>query len=193
MTRPTKPTDHAIRKNDIHVALLRGVNVGGKNKLPMNVLTDLFVEAGCRKVQTYVQSGNVVFAASPNLAKKIPTTITRAIHERLGLRVPIAFRTSEELDRVTRSNPYMKPGIDAAALHVMFLADDPDPARVRSLDPDRSPGDLYQVRGRHIYLCYPNGVARSKLTNAYFDAELATMSTARNWRTVLALAEMARG
>jgi uncharacterized protein (DUF1697 family) len=78
-------------------------------------------------------------------------------------------------------------------LHVLFLADQPGAAAVASLDPDRSPPDAFVVRGREIYLRCPNGVGTTKLTNAWFDSRLATISTGRNWRTVLKLFELAKG
>ena len=78
-------------------------------------------------------------------------------------------------------------------LHVMFLKNEPTPERVNALDPGRSPGDSYLVEGREIFLLLPNGVANSKLTNAYFDSKLAVISTSRNWRTVKTLREMMEG
>jgi uncharacterized protein (DUF1697 family) len=108
------------------------------------------------------------------------------------LRVPVVTRTADELREVSEQNPFLAAGADAAALHVVFLADRPSPARAAALDPQRSPGDALALRGRDIYLHCPHGVARSKLTNDYFDSKLATVSTARNWKTVLRLLELAQ-
>lgn len=174
-----------------YVALLRGVNVGGKNKLPMRDLTAMFTLAGCEAVETYIQSGNVVFKAGAALAARIPTLITSGIEERFGYRVPVVVRTVEELRDVVRGNSFLSAGVDAERLHVAFLADVPEGDRAAQLDPDHSPPDAFQVRGREIFLYCPNGLARTKLTNDYFDSKLATTSTVRNWRTVLALLTMA--
>ena len=174
-----------------YVALLRGINVGGKNKLPMKDLASVFAEAGCSEVQTYIQSGNVVFRATPALANRLPAVITEAVTSRFGLRVPVVMRTSGELHKVANSNPFLCAGADEKALHVAFLANPPDSSRVNALDSHRSPPDQFSVRGQDIYLHCPNGLARSKLTNAYFDSGLATTSTLRNWRTVLKLLELA--
>jgi uncharacterized protein (DUF1697 family) len=176
--------------NDVHVALLRGINVGGKNALPMKELTRLFTAEGCSDVQTYIQTGNVVFRAKPGLARKIASAMAAAIVDRFELKVPVVTRTLEELQKAVKSNPYLRAGKDPAALHLMFLADEPSKARVAALDPKRSPGDEFSVRGRDIYLWLPNGAGRSKLTNAYFDSKLGTVSTGRNWRTVLKLIEL---
>ncbi|MCC6524897.1 MAG: DUF1697 domain-containing protein, partial [Polyangiaceae bacterium] len=173
-----------------HVALLRGINVGGKNKLPMKELVPLFEQAGCRAVRTYIQSGNVVFRAARARAASVPEIVAEAIRARLGFRAPVVLRTADELGELARGNPFVRSGADVGALHVVFLAERPTASRVAALDPGRSPPDELVVRGREIYLLLPNGVARTKLTNAYFDATLATTSTVRNWRTVLALLEM---
>jgi len=178
---------------DTHVALLRGINVGGKNKMPMKDLVGMFVDVGCSDVQSYIQSGNVVFKAEPALARRIPTLIAQAISRALGLSVPVVTRTAAELRRVAQDNPFLRAGVDAAVLHVAFLAERPAPAAVASLDPDRSPPDQFQFLGQEIYLRLPNGVARTKLTNAYFDSKLATTSTLRNWNTVTKLVELAGG
>lgn len=190
MALSTKSKSARSRAVAVYVALLRGINVGGKNKLPMSALAEIFAEAGCTDVRTYIQSGNVVFSAPPILGRRLPDLISKRIADRLGLRVPVVLRTAEDIRLVAEANPFLRAGTDPASLHVAFLADLPDPRHVAALDPKRSPGDSFVVLGREIYLSLPNGMARSKLTNAYFDSGLATISTARNWRTVLKLVEM---
>ena len=174
------------------VALLRGINVGGKNKLPMADLAAMFREAGCDDVRTYIQSGNVVFRAGPALAGDIPSLISASIMDQFGYRIPVVTRTASEFQEIVQANPFAETGTEANKLLVMFLADLPDRAHVEALDPNRSPGDEFAVLGREVFLHYPNGVARSKLTNAYFDSSLSTTSTSRNWRTVGKLFEMVK-
>jgi uncharacterized protein (DUF1697 family) len=179
------------RKRDVvYAALLRGVNVGGKNRLPMKDLAAMFAEAGCTDVVTYIQSGNVVFRATEACAARIPAAIAKVVADCLGFRAPVVTRTAGELRGVLRGNPFLRAGAEAESLHVMFLADRPTPARVAALDSRRSPPDEFEVKGREIYLRLPNGGARTRLTNAYFDSKLATTSTVRNWRTVVKLVEM---
>jgi uncharacterized protein (DUF1697 family) len=168
-----------------YVALLRGINVGGKNKLPMRALTALFEAAGCRAVSTYIQSGNVIFEARS--VAKLPVLIARRIEEAHGLRVPVIVRSAEELSAIARGNPYG----DEEGVHVMFLAEAPSAARVAALDPRRSPPDEFTVAGANLYLRLPSGVARTRLTNDYFDRTLQTVSTLRNWRTLQKLVELA--
>lgn len=177
-------------QSSTQVALLRGINVGGKNKLPMADLAAVFVAAGCRNVRTYIQSGNVVFDAPPKLAAALPGVITAAIQRQFGFESPVIIRTAAEMRAVAAANPLLRPGVDTKMLHVVFLADAPRPTDVARLDPNRSPGDVFEVHVREVYLHLPNGVADSKLTNRYFDSTLRTVSTARNWATVLKLVEL---
>ncbi len=172
------------------VALLRGINVGGKNILPMKELAAMFAAAGCGDVATYIQSGNVVFSAGAGVKKRLVGLISQGIEERFGFRIPVVMRTAEELGAVIRENPYLKAGVSEELLHVYFLADVPGAGEVGKLDLLRSAPDAFSVQGREVYLRLPNGMARTKLTNAYFDSKLGTVSTARNWRTILKLYEM---
>lgn len=176
-----------------HVALLRGINVGGKNKLPMKELAAMFEDAGCRDVRTYIQSGNVVFRASGAIAARAARSVRAAVAKRIGNEVPVILRTAAELRQAARKNPFAAKGADLQPLHVAFLEDKPSAAQVKALDPDRSPPDELAFHGREVYLRLPNGVARTKITNAYLDRTLATSSTVRNWRTVQKLLEMLDG
>ena len=159
----------------------------------MKELAALFVDAGCEDVRTYIQSGNVVFRTGPAGGEEIASVISASILSRFGYRIPVITRTARAFQEIVRANPFLEAGAEADKLHVMFLAELPDGAQVEALDPDRSPGDEFAVMGREIYLHCPNGVARSKLTNSYFDSRLSTISTTRNWRTTLKLLELATG
>jgi uncharacterized protein (DUF1697 family) len=185
-------TDNVETKN-FHVALLRAVNVGGKNRLPMKVLAEIFSEAGAEDVQTYIQSGNVVFQATPALAARLPSVVAAAISTRFGFEVPVIMRSATEFRRLARENPFLGDDADTSKLHVAFLADWPDAARVDALDPGPASHDELEVRGSEVYLHCPNGMGRSKLTTGYLDSRLATTSTIRNWRTVMKLVEMLPG
>lgn len=175
------------------IALLRGINVGGKIRLPMRELARIFSEAGCWDVVTYIQSGNVVFKADEALLPSLADRLTERLFLFSGMRIPVVLRTQAELAAAVRQNPFLDAGADPAALHVMFLANEPERSAIESLDPQRSPADSFRVIGREIYLHCPNGLARTKLTNDYFDGSLETISTGRNWRTTLKLLELAGG
>jgi uncharacterized protein (DUF1697 family) len=173
-----------------YVALLRGINVGGKNKLPMKDLVAIFEGAGCVRVRHYIQSGNVVFGASQAVARRVPAVVAAEIERAFGLRVPVVLRSGAEMRAVVKDSPLAATAASPDALHVVFLADAPPPKLGAALDPARSPPDTFVLQGREIYLSCPNGVARTKLTSSYFDSRLRTTSTMRNWRTVLKLVEM---
>jgi uncharacterized protein (DUF1697 family) len=174
-----------------HVALLRGINLGNR-RLPMRDLAAMLEDAGCTDVRTYIQSGNVVYGATPALARRVPGIVEKAIAERFGFECPVVTRTGPEIDEVVKANPFPEAAVEPKTLHVGFLRDRPAKSRVAALDPDRSPPDAFVVRGSEIYVHYPKGSARSKLTPQYFDSRLDTLSTFRNWRTVLTLQEMLR-
>ena len=169
------------------LALLRGINVGGKNKLPMRDLSGIFVAAGCENVRTLIQSGNVIFTAESRVSKGLADVVTAQISERFGHRVPVILRTAQQLSEVVSNNPFSHV---EEMLHVMFLADRPGSKEVAALDPNHSAPDAFSVVGQEIYLHLPNGGAKTKLTNAWFDSRLATTSTVRNWRTVTRLLAM---
>jgi len=173
-----------------HVAFLRGINLGGKNRLPMKDVAEIFAKAGCRHVTTYIQSGNVIFSASPSLLNRIPQLVSKDIAARFGYEIPIIVRSSEEIAQIIRDNPFLQHGKPEETLHVYFLADPPTALAIKSLDPNRSAPDAFCVRNREVYLHLPNGMARTKLSNTYFDSKLSTTTTARNWATVLKLYEL---
>ena len=169
---------------------MRGLNLGAHNRLAMTDLVQVFVEAGCTDVRTYIQSGNVIFNASQSKLEKLPGLIPKRILERFGYKIPVVLRTAEQLGETIQNNPFLKTGAAEETLHVYFLAGMPDARNLTALDPARSAPDAFHVRGRDIYIQLPSGMARTKLSNAYFDSKLATISTARNWRTVLKLFEL---
>ncbi len=177
-------------KPTLQIALLRGINVGGKHKLPMSDLVSIFQEAGARQVQTYIQSGNVIFEADATEIPRMRTDIMQLISSHFGWETPVITRSAQELGRIVRANPFLQAGGDDRKLHVAFLACLPSSTRVTELDARRSSPDEFVVQGREVYLKCPHGLARSKLTNAYFDSRLGTPSTFRNWKTTLKLLEL---
>jgi uncharacterized protein (DUF1697 family) len=171
------------------LALLRGINLGSTRKLPMKTLVGLFEAAGAREVRTHLQTGNVVFEAPKEQVRGVLEEVRAGIARELGFDCPMALFGAEELARVVAGNPYAATEA-ASSLHVAFLMDAPSEEAAASLDPARSPPDTFAVAGRAIYLRCPNGLARTRLTNAWFDAQLKTVSTVRTWRVTLKLASM---
>ncbi len=175
-----------------HVALLRGINVGGRNMIVMKLLVEIFKQAGAASVTTYIQSGNVLFAPEPSASPEaVANRVRRAIRQQLGFEPAIVVRSAEDMMRVGRQHPFDARSSDGRGLYVGFLDARPDAAAVKSLNPARSPGDQLEVRGLEIYLRY--AASKTKLTNTYIDGTLGVTSTMRNWNTVCKLAEMLRG
>jgi uncharacterized protein (DUF1697 family) len=172
------------------VALLRGVNVGGANRLPMATLQAAFADAGGVKVETLLQSGNVVFDAPANAGEAIAARARAALTRALGAEATIVLRDGDAWLKLVADNPFLAAGVDSDILHAACLSVAPSADRVARLERDRSPPDAFAVVGAEVYLSLPNGVARSKLTNAWLDARLGVVSTMRNWRTVTKLAAM---
>jgi uncharacterized protein (DUF1697 family) len=172
-----------------YVALLRGINLGARNKVSMPDLRALFESLGAEDVETYVQSGNVVFRSRDN-AGKLTDAIEKRIGRDLGLSVTVLLRTQQQLAKVFAGNPFAADETEPAKLHVTFLAAKPDPARVRKLDPKRAEPDEFRVVGQDVYLHCPNGYGKSKLTNAYFEKQLGVAATTRNWKTVTKLVDL---
>jgi uncharacterized protein (DUF1697 family) len=174
------------------VALLRGINVGGKNMIPMGELKSLFGSLGLEDVGTYIQSGNVVFRSPAGDTGDLATRIEQRIGEVFGIGVTVLLRTPAELAEVAEGNPFLKGRADISKLHVVFLDRPPTSDAVAELDPGRSPPDEFRIGNRTIYLHLPNGAGRSKLTIDYFERRLGVRATARNWKTLLKLLELSR-
>ena len=170
------------------LALLRGVNLAGRNRVSMPELRSALESLGLEDVVTYIQSGNVVFrSGSAGGRQKLPAAIEGAIAERFGIDVIVMLRTPAELAKVAAGNPFLHGGADPARLHVVFLSGKPAANAAAQLDPERSPPDEFRLEGREVYLHLPNGYGRSKLTVDYFERALGVAGTARNWRTVTKL------
>jgi uncharacterized protein (DUF1697 family) len=171
--------------------MLRGVNVGARNKIKMKDLEALFGDLGHTSVVTYIQSGNVVFKAR----SKSPTALARGIEERLardlGLEVTVLVRTKDDLAGVVRGNPFLRAGADTARLHVTFLAEKPDAALARAVEGFDAGADELKVVGREVFLHCPDGYGNTKLNNGFLEKKLDTRATTRNWNTVMKLLELA--
>ena len=173
------------------VALLRGINVGGKNKIAMTELASLFSSLGLDDIRTYIQSGNVVFRSPERDAGEISATIEEAITAAFGVDPAVLLRRPMELEAIVDRHPY-RTRTDLSKLHVVFLDHTPAASAAAVLDPGRSPPDEFTLHGREIYLHLPHGAGRSKLTIDYFERRLGVRATARNWNTVRKLLELAQ-
>ena len=173
----------------VYVALLRGVNVGGNRKLPMASLRAIATGCGFGDVQTYIQSGNVVFTSRRGAAK-VASEFHDAILEHAGVDTRVVLRTAADLAEVVAGNPFLARGVDEKLLHVSFLYEESKP-NLDAVDAQLYAPDEFEVIGAHAYVSVPSGLGRSKLANDTMLRKLGILGTTRNWRTVATLAEMA--
>ena len=172
----------------VMVALLRGINVGGRGKLPMADLRAIATDLGFDDVATYIQSGNLVLSTSASAAS-VTRDLAAAIAAGTSVTPAVLVRTRSQLAKVVRDNPFLARGEDAAHLHVTFT-DGPAAAVVAQLDlPGYAPEEAIAV-GKELHLFLPNGMGRSKLA-ADLARQKGPVGTTRNWRTVTTLLAMA--
>lgn len=168
---------------DRWIALLRGINVGGKTMLSMAQLRALIEELGYCDVETYIQSGNVIFRAEGRANESaIARNIRAAVERQFDRPIGVVVRRQSDLAAALKANPFPKG--DPSRVVIAFC----DARPTGRIDPERSPGDEATVRGREVYVNCPNGVARSKFTLDYLERVLGVVATARNVRTVATLA-----
>jgi uncharacterized protein (DUF1697 family) len=172
-----------------YALLLRGVNVGTKNSLPMAELRAMLEKLGCTHVQTYVQSGNAVFETK--LAEAAVTkAIEHALRACMGRPIATTLRTMREMKAIVDGNPFPQVATKPAYLCVTFLSHAPAKAEVGPLHSVDWTPELFKVAGREIYTWHPNGQGRSPLAVALDKLPLRGAVTRRNWNTVLKLFEM---
>lgn len=175
-----------------YIALLRAVNLGSYGRLAMADLRALVTAAGHCDVATYLQSGNVVFKSEHDDPEALAADLRKRLADELGVDTPVMVVTGTEITGIAAYHPFQDRQSDHAKLHVAFLATEPDADRAARLSvPEGSPEEL-QLTGRQLYLHYPAGAGRSKITAAYLEKRLGVAITARNWKTVTALADLAR-
>ena len=170
------------------IALLRGINVSGKNKIRMAELKALFEGLGCESVITYLQSGNVVYDPPKILSAK---SIELAIQNQMGLQVPVLTITADTLTRISKNNPFLNENdAEPAHCYVTFLWKTPSQASVAALELPNNETGRYSISNNGIYVHCPNGYGRTKIHNVFFEKKLGVLATTRNWKTVNALLAM---
>ena len=177
-----------------YIALLRAINVGGTKKLSMSDLRAFVEELGFDDVRTLLQTGNLVFTGKARAAGALEHLLEVAAAKRLALRTDFVVRTSEELTAIVAQNPFPSEARrDPSHLVVQFLKDAPSAVAVKSLQAaiDATSGpEIVRAIGKQLYVVYPAGIGRSKLTAKLMENKLGVRATGRNWNTVLKLAAL---
>lgn len=177
--KQTQPT------NMIYIAILRGINVSGSKKLPMAELRSLLSKLSFSDVQTYIQSGNVVFQSDEKDQIKLGNQIAEAIKKQYDYDVPVLVKTIAEWKIAIANNPFTAE--DIAKQAITFLATKP---AIATFEID-SKEDRFEIINTEVYLYCPNGFGRSKLTNNLFERKLKTQATTRNYKTIYKLLDLA--
>ena len=176
----------------VHVLLLRGINVSGRNRVPMADLRALVTALGYEDVATYVQSGNLVCSGRGG-PDRAAAQVADALARELDVTVPVVGRSAAHWAHVVATNPLARLEDDPKKLHVTFLDGVPDPARVADLADAAAAfaPERLEVVGAEVFLHCPGGYGETPLSNAFLEKRLGRVATTRNWRTVGALADLA--
>nr|WP_321411021.1 DUF1697 domain-containing protein [uncultured Carboxylicivirga sp.] len=172
------------------IAILRGINVGGKRIIKMADLKSLFENNGFINVTTYIQSGNIIFQSDLK-SEELELFLEDQILKEFGFDVPVIIRNIEQLQKIITNNPYYTSPNDILNLHLTFLKSEPDPEVKRSIESEDSSPDKFSVIGKEAFIYCEGKYHQSKLTNDFFEKKLKVGATTRNWKTVLKVMELA--
>jgi uncharacterized protein (DUF1697 family) len=176
----------------LYVALLRGVNVGGRRPVAMSELRGLLTSLGLRDVNSVLQSGNLVFRGGANGDRaELERRIEREAERALDLRTDVIVRAAADISAIVAGNPFAREAAcNPAGLVVMFLKTAPGEGAAAALQAAVAGPESARAGHQHVYIVYPEGIGASRLTNARLERALRVRGTARNWNTVLRLAEL---
>jgi uncharacterized protein (DUF1697 family) len=174
-----------------YIALLRGINVGGHHKLPMKELKTLLEDLGLQNVKSYIQSGNVVFQSQEENTAELSSQISVAVHKEYGFEPHVLLLKIEEMEKAIAANPFPEGESEPKSLHLFFLISQPEKPDLESLESLKTDNERFELKDRVFYLHAPDGIGRSKLAEKV-DRFLGVSTTARNWRTVSKIIEMAK-
>lgn len=175
-----------------YVALLRAVNVGGRNIVAMADLRAWIEDLGFANPRTVLNSGNVVFEGGTLATERLEAKLESEAKKALKIETPFVVRTGADLERVIERNPFPKEASsDPGRLLVIFTKANLAAASVKSLEAAIVGRERVRADGRHLYAVYPDGAGQSKLTAALIDKKLGCAGTGRNWNTVMKLKDLA--
>lgn len=175
-----------------YISILRGVNLGGRNSIKMAALRELLLANGFQSVETYIQSGNIVYQHAATNPVELSARIKDLIQNAFGFEVPVITLTASALQTIVAGNPFPEnKDLDPATLHVTFLAEKPQVADVEKLEAGNYRPDAFEIADAAVYLHCPEGYGNTKLSNKFLEGKLQTTATTRNWKTTLALLEIA--
>jgi uncharacterized protein (DUF1697 family) len=167
------------------IALLKGINVGGHKKVPMIALRELLKELGYQDIQTYIQSGNVIFKTEERNIQKIEDTISTSVKKHFGFEVSVLVKTREDLKRIFEASPF--PEEQKKASYFMMLNHKPEQVLIDKVSEKVYEGETYEIISDCIYYFYEKGLGQAKFNVNFFERKLNTFATARNYNTLVKL------
>ena len=174
---------------DKKIAILRGINVGGKCKILMADLKSMCENLGLENVTTYIQSGNLIFNSNqPNY--ELENSLEKKINGKYGFNVPVIVRTKRELENSLKNNPFLNKGFDIKKLYLTFLKEKPKKENLEKTLTFSYEPDKFTISGKDAFIFCSEKYHTSKLTNNFFEKQLKVIATTRNWKTVLKLSEL---
>ena len=173
-----------------YIALFRGINVVGRNILPMKALVAVLGDLGCQDAKSYIQSGNAVFRRGQLDPARFSKQLRAAIAASHGFDPAIQLLSPSEIGKIASSNPFPEAESEPKTLHIYFLDSTPKSPDLDGLEKVRAPNERFTLKGKAFYLHAPDGIGRSKLA-ANVEKRLGVSATSRNWRTVRKIIEMA--
>jgi uncharacterized protein (DUF1697 family) len=172
--------------------MLRGINVSGQKLIKMNALKNLYESLGFEEIDTYVQSGNVVFKSVERDTALLALVLSDKIKEVYGFDVDVIVKTMDEYQLIVDQNPLVNDSDkDLSSMYVTFLSSIPEKVDLKALESKRQGDEVVEFFNEVIYLYCPGGYGKTKLTNNFFESKLKVVATTRNWKTVSALLEIA--
>lgn len=167
-----------------YISILRGINVSGKNLIKMDALRTLMMELKFQNVQTYIQSGNIIFENKSTPTETLSKKISTAIEKQFGFSVPVLTLTVDELKQTISKNPFITDKKkDISCMHVTFLNELPSIELFNKIETEKYLPDEIRQINKSIYLYCPNGYGKTKLHNTFLENKLKVSATTRNWKT----------
>ncbi len=175
-----------------YIAILRGINVGGHRVIKMDALKVLMFEIGLENVQTYIQSGNIVFQKKDASTHDLEKSISAAILDKFSFEVPVIVLEHQELSNIIAQNPFVNTnGIEESFLHLTFLSAKPNEGFYEQIKELKFGEDSFLLKETTLHIYCPNGYGNTKLNNSFFESKLKVNATTRNWKTSKKLLDMA--
>ena len=179
-------------KMTTYISILRGINVSGQKMIKMDALKEMYEDLHFTNIQTYIQSGNVIFQSVQSEPKDLRQRISNELMKKFGFEIPVIVLDTIELKEIAERNPFKSNKTkDISHLHVTFLSSKPERIDNTMIIQNKAKEEEFAITDKAVYLYCPNGYGRTKWTNTFFENKLKVEATTRNWKTTIELLRIA--